>query len=1205
MIRAYAPSSLYVAPTLVIGLGGTGVSVIRLLKRRIRQSMQPLPGIIEFLAVDTEPVQNLPGDERIFDREIAYLGDYNAASVLRNLDNHPHIDDWWLHGSTITGSIFKGARQRRSIGRLSLYTRWGLFAQRLDPKLRKIREIAEKEKIERRGIDVERSGKVRVYIVSSLCGGTGSGTFLDTAFRVRKEMKDDAEITGIFVMPSVFLPDIQSRIQRQRIQGNTYAALLELNHFLSGAPFESCFPDHPFRNGNSEKNIIKLERPFDMVFLVDRSNGREGIGSIDDVRQMTAQYIFLDVITPIGKRLSGLRENLNDLASERRKSVQNGQSQTLAIAGFATASLVMPANVTETISHMYGADLLRRRMIGLLGAEHLQSLKKELVDLSSRITQTLRFDTPDPQKPIATVPSLFGPRAGSSAAPSIDAEKRTQAARQIIQEIHKQLEATFQRYGLTGALWVAEELYRALSANREAADKVIKETEVQISQLSSQALELPATNVFQRLVDLTFARREYARRLADLKARRDKTLVELQRRSDLNKTALSIITDVRDSVAEVRRHIEDAHKRCEVWVKELDRGISTLQPAKSAREGDAMLFELVTELGNEQEILPLGQPEPERTPLARYLEHRYKHNNELSSDEGLLCTTLARIGIFDLTLSETPVGLALQWTAAKGSDSELFRKVFSMIDRYVRNQVGQGTPPGVVDYLRWFYANIVYYNGTGTTSRNSPIDPVRQLRQRCYAPFLQIDEGKLGTEHAFDTEPVTLFGISPLRDKLQTKQDDPDDVFAEFDDYIDVDTGVPERLDILFGKFGYKVDDLRTLEEFRLSYRYFMENLGESLHIHREWPLVIGMGDLIEGPKGQASPDVSKRNGGAPDGRAASADVLVEPTSVLTTPEDGQADASPTNKSGRVAVDHVPADALITPPSFEPTSTPSAGREPSSVQPEATPVASNAAFLTLKQLSDAQTASGLVRDRNEDFVFGKLLEPLEGSIAPQWGIYIVADGVGGSMDGDVASREAALSVFKTVEQRHSDLRKLKRNLSIDQMQSLLVQAFKTANRVVQEQRRRRGSDLQTTLVAALVEGTTAVIGNVGDSRAYLYRSSQLQRITEDHSKVFELFKKGEISEEALVTHPENNLILRSIGSEPDIRVDLFVQELTPGDWLLLVTDGLWELVSKQQIAEILDASSNPEQAVTELIKAANQAGGKDNIGIVAVHLIDR
>ncbi len=1176
MIRTYAPPSLYVAPTLIIGLGGTGVSVIRLLKRRIRQSMQPLPGIIEFLAVDTEPVQNLPGDERIFDREIAYLGDYNATSVLSNPDKHPHIDDWWFRDSTITGSIFKGARQRRSVGRLSLYTRWGQFAQRLDPKLRKIREIAEKERIERRGIDVERTGQVRVYIVSSLCGGTGSGTFLDTAFRVRKEMKDDAEITGIFVMPSVFLPDVQSRIQRQRIQGNAYAALLELNHFLSGATFESCFPDHAFHNGNKQKNVFKLHRPFDMVYLVDRSNGREGIGSIDDVRQMTAQYIFLDVITPIGKRLSGLRENLQDLASERRKSAQNGPSNTLAIAGFATASLVMPANLTETISHMYGADLLRRRMLGLLNAEHLQTMKEELANLSSRITQVLRFETTGSRQPAASVPSLFGPPVGGAATPSIDAEKRAHAARQIIQEVHKQLESTFQRRGLIGALWAAEELQRILIADQEAAEKMILEIETEISRLRSLTLELPATNIFQRLVDLTFGRREYARRLADLKANREKTLAELQRRSDLNKTILSIVTGIRDSVVDVRRHIEDAHKRCEVWVKEFDHGSSTLQSAKGARESDAMLFELVTELGNEEEILPPGQPQHERTPLARYLEHRYKQNNDLGNDEDLLCSTLTMMGIFNLTLSETPDGLALHWAGGKGSDSELFGKVFSTIDRHVRQQVGQRTPPGVVDYLRWFYANIAYYNGTGTASRNSPIDPVRQLRQRCYAPFLQIDEGKLGTEHAFDTEPVTLLGISPLRDKLQADQADSDDVFAEFDGYMDVDTGVPDRLDILFGKFGYKVDDLRTLEEFHLSYRYFMENLGESLHIHRDWPFVVGMVDLM--PKELVPSHIARRNGVAPDDQAA-------PTDAPAAPPNGEVTAPPVVEPNPGATAHTPATG----------------------QPEAAPIiqigTSDAS--TLWQLFDAQTASGLVRDRNEDFVFANLLAPLSGATAPRWGIYIAADGVGGSKDGHMASRKAALEVHRVVAQRHAEMQPLKCDLSIESLQALLCESFESANRIIQEERRQRRSTMETTLVAALVQGPTAIIANVGDSRTYLYRKGQMQRITEDHSKVFTLFRQGMIREEEIYTHPENNLILRSVGSKPQVKVDLFVQALLPDDWIILATDGLWELVRDPQIAAILGQSLSPEQATQRLIAAANKAGGKDNIGVVAVHLIDR
>jgi hypothetical protein len=103
--------------------------------------MGTMPEIIDFLALDTEPCNNPPGLERIFAREFGFLGDYNASEVLQNLDRHPHIREWWpTDGTRVSGTIHKGARQRRIVGRLSLYARWGEFVIPLDRKTDRIRE---------------------------------------------------------------------------------------------------------------------------------------------------------------------------------------------------------------------------------------------------------------------------------------------------------------------------------------------------------------------------------------------------------------------------------------------------------------------------------------------------------------------------------------------------------------------------------------------------------------------------------------------------------------------------------------------------------------------------------------------------------------------------------------------------------------------------------------------------------------------------------------------------------------------------------------------------------------------------------------------------------------------------------------------------------------------------------------------------------
>jgi protein phosphatase len=156
-------------------------------------------------------------------------------------------------------------------------------------------------------------------------------------------------------------------------------------------------------------------------------------------------------------------------------------------------------------------------------------------------------------------------------------------------------------------------------------------------------------------------------------------------------------------------------------------------------------------------------------------------------------------------------------------------------------------------------------------------------------------------------------------------------------------------------------------------------------------------------------------------------------------------------------------------------------------------------------------------------------------------------------------------------------------------------AILQGNQYVINEAHARGNDMGTTLTMALVAGDRAVIGNVGDSRTYMYRDGSLRRISKDHSLVMRLVDLGQITEDDIYTHPQRNAVLRSLGDKPDVEVDVFTLRLKPGDALLLCSDGQWEMTHDPEMAEIIKANSDPQAACAALIAAANAAGGDDNI----------
>jgi serine/threonine protein phosphatase PrpC len=222
------------------------------------------------------------------------------------------------------------------------------------------------------------------------------------------------------------------------------------------------------------------------------------------------------------------------------------------------------------------------------------------------------------------------------------------------------------------------------------------------------------------------------------------------------------------------------------------------------------------------------------------------------------------------------------------------------------------------------------------------------------------------------------------------------------------------------------------------------------------------------------------------------------------------------------------------------------------------------------------TDIGRVRERNED---SYLVEPP---------LYAVADGMGGARGGAVAS---SLALDKVEEQFRSS-------------KESLAELIHSANRVVFERSisDRKVSGMGTTLTVATVDDQGAHLGHVGDSRAYLLRGGALRQLTDDHTLVNRMVKAGEITQEEAGVHPHRNVLTRSVGTEPEVVVDEQDIPLIDGDRLLLCSDGLTGMVTEPQIQAILETTPDPQEAADRLIKAANRAGGIDNITVVILDI---
>jgi len=239
-----------------------------------------------------------------------------------------------------------------------------------------------------------------------------------------------------------------------------------------------------------------------------------------------------------------------------------------------------------------------------------------------------------------------------------------------------------------------------------------------------------------------------------------------------------------------------------------------------------------------------------------------------------------------------------------------------------------------------------------------------------------------------------------------------------------------------------------------------------------------------------------------------------------------------------------------------------------------------------------RTDPGMVREHNEDcFV-----------IVPESGLAVLADGMGGHLAGEVASAMAIDQVTQHLLNAFARGRDHSANDSSDDS-SLLVDAIKTANAAIHQasMTRPEQSGMGTTIVAAVFSDDHLTVAHVGDSRLYRYRHGVLSQITEDHSMVQELLRRGLISPEEARTSVNKNLVTRALGVDPVVEVDVRETDLAPGDLYLLCSDGLNDVLTDEEIAgHIANHPDDLDAAARGMIQQVNERGGPDNVSIVLI-----
>jgi serine/threonine protein phosphatase PrpC len=265
-------------------------------------------------------------------------------------------------------------------------------------------------------------------------------------------------------------------------------------------------------------------------------------------------------------------------------------------------------------------------------------------------------------------------------------------------------------------------------------------------------------------------------------------------------------------------------------------------------------------------------------------------------------------------------------------------------------------------------------------------------------------------------------------------------------------------------------------------------------------------------------------------------------------------------------------------------------------------ISNQSAKYEMKQLvASVGQSVGKQREHNEDSLLAFTNTVSGNAESIPFGLYIVADGMGGHQFGEVASNAAIRIMAGNITKKfHSYLYNLPTQPLQDSLQEVMEESIRDAHKYVQREAPGSG----TTVTAALVLGQQVTIAHVGDSRAYaIYPDGRMETITRDHSLVKRLEELGHLSKDEAVNFPHRNVLIRALGQGESLEADIFTVPFPSPGHLLICSDGLWNVVDEKDIYRAITEAPNLHRACQSLVEAANAAGGPDNISVILVQLI--